>query len=150
MGDLDISQKDPYFVAVKIFLEKDDCFLVLKDKFGDWDLPGGRIKKSEFNTPFLDIIARKMCEEVGDAIQYNVMPLPDILMRHERVEASPGNPTVHILGLGFRATYLAGSVQLFDSHTEYLWADKNNFIPENYFTGGWLSGVSEYLHRYKN
>ena len=38
-------QKDMYFVAVKVFLEKDNKLLILKDNFGDWDLPGGRIKK---------------------------------------------------------------------------------------------------------
>lgn len=36
------SQKDTYFVAVKVFLERDNKLLILKDNFGDWDLPGGR------------------------------------------------------------------------------------------------------------
>lgn len=47
MADIGIEQKDVYFVAVKVFLEKGNTFLVFKDKFGDWDLPGGRIKKYE-------------------------------------------------------------------------------------------------------
>ncbi len=40
-----IDQKDTYFVAVKVFFEQDGKLLILKDNFGDWDLPGGRIKK---------------------------------------------------------------------------------------------------------
>lgn len=146
MGDIDISQKDPYFIAVKIFLELGNKFLILKDKFGDWDLPGGRIKKFEFEAAFPDIIARKMREEVGESVQYKVSLLPEILMRHERVEASPGNPTVHIFGLGYRAQLISGEVILQDSHTELLWVDKDTFKPENFFTGGWLSGVQEYCN----
>jgi NUDIX domain len=65
MGDIDISQKDPYFIAFKIFLEKGNSFLIMKDKFGDWDLPGGRMKKFEFESSFEDIIKRKMSEELG-------------------------------------------------------------------------------------
>jgi aspartate/methionine/tyrosine aminotransferase len=33
--------KDTYFVAVKALLRKGDELLIIKDKFGDWDLPGG-------------------------------------------------------------------------------------------------------------
>jgi 8-oxo-dGTP pyrophosphatase MutT (NUDIX family) len=146
MGDIDISQKDPYFIAVKVFLERANEFLILKDKFGDWDLPGGQIKKFEFETPLPDIVKRKMIEEVGDSVLYKLAPLPEILMRHERIEASPGNPTVHIFGLGYRATLESGEVLLSDSHTELLWVDKATFVPEDYFTGGWLKGVQQYLN----
>ncbi len=147
MGDIDISQKDPYFIAVKVFLERGNDFLILKDKFGDWDLPGGRIKKFEFETPLPQIVARKMNEEVGEDVTYTLAPLPEILMRHERVEASPGNPTVHIFCLGYRAQLVGGEVKLQDSHTELLWVDRATFKPEEYFTGGWLKGVQEYLHK---
>ena len=61
-------QKDTYFVAVKVFLEKEGKFLVMKDNFGDWDLPGGRIKKDEFHTSLEDVIARKMNQEVGHVL----------------------------------------------------------------------------------
>lgn len=145
MADIGISQKDPYFVAVKVFLEKDTSFLILKDKFGEWDLPGGRIKKNEFSTPLPDVIRRKMLEELGSDMTYSVESRPEVLMRHERVEASPGNPTVHIFGLGYRAQLLVGEPKLSEAHTELLWVEWKNFIPEDYFTGGWLAGVEEYL-----
>jgi len=51
--------KDLYFVAVKVFLEKDGKFLIIKDGFGQWDIPGGRLTKSEFNVPFEQVVARK-------------------------------------------------------------------------------------------
>ncbi len=147
MGDIDISQKDPYFIAVKVFLERGNELLILKDKFGEWDLPGGRIKKSEFEVSLPDVVARKMKEEVGESVTYNLAPLPEILMRHERVEASPGNPTVHIFGLGYRASLTGGEVELQDSHTEFLWVDTATLQPQDYFTGGWLKGVEEYLRQ---
>jgi hypothetical protein len=145
MGDIDISQKDSYFIAVKVFLEKDGCFLILKDKFGEWDLPGGRLKKFEFETPLVDVVKRKMSEELGDNIDYVVEASPSVLMRHERVEASPGNPTVHIFGLGYKATFKAGEPELSEMHTEMLWVNKKTHKPGDYFTGGWLKGVEEYL-----
>lgn len=145
MADQNIEQKDTYFVAVKVFLEKDGKLFIFKDKFGDWDLPGGRIKKHEFETPLKSVIERKMAEEVGSELQYEVDDRPEVLMRHERVEASPGNPTVRIFGIGYRAQWKGGEPKLSGSHTEMLWADLVDFKPEDYFTGGWLKGVKEYL-----
>ena len=145
MGDIDISQKDPYFIAVKVFLERGDTFLILKDKFGDWDLPGGRIKKFEFETPLPGILERKLREELGMGFTYQAESMPSVLMRHERVEASPGNPTVHIFGLGYRAMLVSGEPEISDAHTEMMWVERATFKPEEYFTGGWLKGVEEYL-----
>lgn len=145
MADQGIAQKDTYFVAVKLFLEKDGKLFIFKDKFGAWDLPGGRIKKHEFETPLKDVIVRKMSEEVGDDLHYEVDERPEVLMRHERVEASPGNPTVRIFGIGYRAQVVSGEPKLSEAHTEMVWVDPNNFKPEDYFTGGWLKGIQEYL-----
>lgn len=87
-----------------------------------------------------------MTEELGENFGYTTEAMPSVLMRHERVEASPGNPTVHIFGLGYRASYLSGSPEISDTHTEMLWVNKETFKLEDYFTGGWLKGVKDYLH----
>lgn len=145
MADQGIAQKDTYFVAVKVFLEKNGKLLIFKDKFDCWDLPGGRIKKNEFETSLPDIITRKMSEELGDELKYEVEDRPEILMRHERVEAAPGNPTVRIFGIGYRAEWQSGEPKLSEAHTEMLWVDLKTFKPADYFTGGWLKGVQEYL-----
>lgn len=144
MSETGIQNKDSYFVAVKIFLEKDGNFLIMKDSFGDWDLPGGRIKKDEFETPLESIIDRKMEQEVGKNITYKVEK-PLLFLRHERVEASEGNPTVRIFAIGYPATWIEGDVELSERHTEVLWVDPKTFKPEDYFKGGWLKGVREYL-----
>lgn len=136
--------KDLYFVAVKVFLEKDGRFLILKDGFGHWDIPGGRIKKDEFEKSLEEIIARKMSEELGTNFKYK-LGRPIVFMRHERKEAVPGNPKVRIFAIGYQATLGNGRIELKSHHTQMLWADPDNFTPEKYFIGGWLKGIQEYL-----
>lgn len=136
--------KDKYFVAVKVFFEKEGKLLILKDNFGDWDLPGGRIKTDEFETPLPQIIERKMSEELGDSIKYKIGK-PVVFMRHERIEKSPGNPTVRIFAVGYEGTLESGEIKLSERHPELLWVDPDDFKPEDYFKGGWLKGVKEYL-----
>jgi hypothetical protein len=139
-----IEQKDTYFVAVKVFLTKAGKLLILKDNFGDWDLPGGRIKKDEFEKPLEEVIKRKMSIELGDTIQYTIGK-PVVFMRHQRVEATQGSPTVRIFAIGYEGTLDAGEIQTSERHPELLWVDLKTFKPEDYFEGGWLKGIQEYL-----
>ncbi len=85
-----------------------------------------------------------MTEELGNNFTYK-LGKPIVFMRHERVEAVPGNPTVRIFAVGYQATFEEGELTLPSHHTEFLWADPEKFNPENYFAGGWLKGVQEYL-----
>lgn len=137
-------QKDTYFVAVKIFLEQDGKLLILKDNFGDWDLPGGRIKPDEFETPLEQIVARKVKEELGSDIQYE-LGKPEIFIRHERIEQSEGLPKVRIFALGYLTKLKNGAIKLSPRHTEMLWVKPETFEAEKYFKGGWLTGVKEYI-----
>src|SRR3989344_4756868 len=106
--------KATYFVAVKIFLEHQGKFLVLKDNFGDWDIPGGRIKENEFDVPLEKIIARKMEEELGSLVKYKIGK-PAVFMRHKRREAISGNPEVKIFAIGYKVRYLGGEIKLYNS-----------------------------------
>lgn len=143
--DNGIEQKETYFVAVKLFLEHDGKFLVLKDNFGDWDLPGGRIKKDEFNAPLEQVLERKISEELGSGVRFTIKGKPELFLRHERIEAAPGNPRVRIFALGYVGTLTSGDISLSPRHTELLWADPATFNPDEYFKGGWLAGVKDYL-----
>lgn len=143
------SDKDFYQMAVKVFLEKDGKFLIMKDGFGQWDLPGGRITKKEFETPLEGIVARKMSEELGNDFTYK-LGNPIAFMRHERKESTPGNPKVRIFAIGYPAIFQEGAIHLSSHHTEELWVDPNTFHPEDYFTGGWLKGIQEYIALYKS
>ncbi len=91
-----------------------------------------------------DIVKRKMKEELGDQIEYKIGK-PIVFMRHERVETAAGNPTVRIFAIGYEGKLSSGEIKLSPRHTEMLWIDPKEFKPEDYFTGGWLKGVQEYL-----
>ncbi len=144
-----VSNKEQFFVAVKVFLEnKDGKLLILKDKWNCWDIPGGRMKPHEFETSLEDIVKRKMSEELGESVTYK-LGKPEVFMRHERVEDAPGNPTVRIFALGYTAKLTGGEVRLSDHHVKMEWVSKD-FKADDYFTGGWLKGVEDYQLLQKN
>jgi hypothetical protein len=101
-------------------------------------------KKDEFEAPLEKIITRKMSQEVGLEVQYEIGK-PLLFLRHERIEVAPGSPTVRIFAVGYPATWKSGEIKLSERHIEMLWADLKTFKPEQYFKGGWLKGVQEYL-----
>lgn len=138
-------EKDNYFVAIKVFIKKDEKLLILKDSFGDWDLPGGRIQSDEFEASLESILRRKIEEELGADASVTFGQMPVIFMRHERIEQSPGNPKVRIFALGYEGKLEKGNIALSSRHTEMLWVDLNSFQAEKYFSGGWLKGVKDYL-----
>lgn len=139
-----ISGKDLYFVAVKVFLRRGGKLLILKDSFGAWDLPGGRLLPREFKTPLPKVISRKIKEELGP-IKY-ALGQPAVFLRHERLEHTPsGKVPVRIFAVGYEARYIDGEIQLSSRHPTMEWVDLKNFRPESYFKGGWLRGVREYL-----
>ncbi len=139
--------KDLYFVAVKVFLEDGQGnFLIIKDKFGDWDIPGGRLRGLDFEVPLKDVIKRKMSEELGGSIEYELRE-PVVFMRHERDEHLPDGSRSkrRIFAVGYQAKHKSGDLRLGESHESHEWVSVADFRPEKYFTGGWLRGVGEYL-----
>ncbi len=139
-----MDEKDLYFVAVKLFLRDEDKLLIAHDVFGCWDLPGGRIRKEEFNTPLESVIKRKMTEELGSQVVYE-LGAAKVFFRVERPEHSLGGRLARIFAVGYDAKYLGGDVQLGRHHDRKEWVDVRTFNPDDYFTGGWLTGVKEYL-----
>jgi len=137
--------KEFYYVAVKVFFEKSGRLFIFKDRFGKWDLPGGRLLKNEFYTSLEKVIARKIKEELGQKVYYK-LGKPLVFMRHERKEPNPlGRPKVRIFAIGYRAKFISGEIKLSSMHTEYKWVQLKNLKPERYFIGGWLKGVKKYL-----
>jgi len=140
-------EKDLYFVAVKLFLRDGDKLLITHDIFGTWDLPGGRIRAEEFDKPLSSVIERKMVEELGSEVKYEVGE-PKVFFRVERQEHGLGKK-VRIFAVGYDAKYLGGELKLGDHHDRMEWVNLKNFKPEDYFTGGWLTGVQEYIEKNK-
>jgi len=144
----EIFEKDLYFVAVKLFLRDGNKLLITHDIFGSWDLPGGRIRKDEFDKPLESVIDRKITEELGANVTFN-LGQPETFFRVQREEAVLNGQLIRIFAVGYDAKYTGGEIQLGDHHDQMEWVDINDFIPDNYFTGGWLSGVKEYLVKNK-
>jgi ADP-ribose pyrophosphatase YjhB (NUDIX family) len=141
--------KDLYFVAVKVFLEDGNGnLLITKDRFGDWDIPGGRLREGDFEVPLEQIAERKMKEELGESVQYRLED-PIVMMRHERDEilATGEREKRRIFAIGYRAQYLGGDIVLGTNHEKFEWVSIETFEPEKYFTGGWLKGVKEYQQK---
>jgi ADP-ribose pyrophosphatase YjhB (NUDIX family) len=127
-----------------LFLRNENRLLIMHDIFGDWDLPGGRIRKDEFNKPIESVIQRKVREELGDQIRY-MLGVPQVFFRVERQEHDQDGQTVRIFGIGYAAKYEGGDIKMGKHHDQMEWVDVRSFNPADYFTGGWLDGVKEYL-----
>ena len=142
-----MENKDIYFVAVKIFLKDNSGnFLITKDIFNqDWDIPGGRLRENDFDTPLVSVVKRKMTEELGENVLYKLGE-PIIFMRHERDELMPSGKKEkrRIFAVGYEANYLNGEIKLGKHHEKYEWVPIKTFKAENYFTDGWLKGVKEF------
>lgn len=138
--------KDLYFVAVKALIRNADKLLIVHDIFGEWEIPGGRIRKDEFSTPLEAVLERKITEELGPNIHYR-MGNPQVFFRVERTEHDETPHTVHIFGIGYEVFYEGGEIQLGEHHDQLEWVSVIDFEPQKYLTTGWLEGVEEYLKR---
>jgi ADP-ribose pyrophosphatase YjhB (NUDIX family) len=139
--------KDVYFVAVKAFIEDGNGnLLITKDRFGDWDLPGGRLREQDFSTPLEAVLQRKISEELGPAVTYTLGE-PVVCMRHERSEilADGTRAPRRIFAIGYKARYTGGEIILGKNHEQTLWATPQAAV--KHLTGGWLAGVKEYLSK---
>lgn len=138
-------KKDLYFVAVKVFLEnKDGAILIVKDRFGDWDIPGGRLREMDFATPLEDVVGRKMNEELGANIEYT-LGKPTVFIRHERDEHldDGSREKRRIFAVGYSAKYCGGDILLGENHDKFIWLNQDDDAAQ-YLQGGWLQGVLDY------
>lgn len=133
--------KDRYNIALKILLRDGDKLLITHDIFKEWDLPGGRILPEEFEADFADVIKRKIHEELGGEVEYEIGD-PKVFFRVERVEEN--GETARIFAIGYEAKYLGGEIKLGDHHDKLEWVEVKTFRADEYFTGGWLRGIREY------
>jgi 8-oxo-dGTP pyrophosphatase MutT (NUDIX family) len=140
---MEINGKDVYFVAVKLLLRDGDKLLITHDIFNAWDIPGGRIKKDEFEKPLESVIERKIKEELGSELTYN-LGQPKVFFRVQRIERGIDIP-VRIFAVGYEAEYVGGEIKLGEHHDEYRWVNIHDFKPSTLFDDGWAQGLEEYI-----
>lgn len=140
---MEINGKDVYFIAVKALIRDGNNLLITHDVFKSWDIPGGRIKKDEFEKPLHAVLRRKLSEELGDKFKYEIGE-PAVFFRVERDEVGIEG-SARIFAVGYEVNYLGGEIQLGNHHDEYRWVDMATFRPEDLFKDGWETGLAEYL-----
>lgn len=145
---MEINGKDVYFIAVKALVRDDDKLLITHDVFKSWDIPGGRIKKVEFQKPLVDVLKRKLKEELGNAIQYEIGNVVTTF-RVERDEVGIKS-RARIFAIGYEVRYIGGSINLGENHDKYRWVSIANFKPNVLFKDGWEKGLEDYLDSIKS
>jgi 8-oxo-dGTP pyrophosphatase MutT (NUDIX family) len=137
------TEKALYFVAVKALLRRGADLLITHDVFGDWDLPGGRLRPADFGASLEQVLCRKLVEELGPEVSYR-LDAPVVFFRHQRVEATAIGPSASIFAIGFEATYLGGDILLGEHHDAFEWVAVQDFDVRAYFGGGWRRGLEHY------
>lgn len=136
--------KDEYLVAVKLLLRDGNKLLITHDTYGQWDVPGGRIRKDQFDVSDEDILQEKVRLELGPELEYSINGIKTT-MRISRKEHGRDNAEVKIYGIGYEATYLGGDIILGESHDEYRWIDLTTTdLKEIDSSSGWMSELVRY------
>ncbi len=117
----DIKRDQQMYVGQKALIVKGDSVLVMIDNRKNFDLPGGKIQKTDTNA--IQSLFREVEEEIGLDITiqdvFETMYLPKgYLMDY------PLQPMFIVV---YRAMYKSGEVQLSDEHGKYEWVTKDTY-----------------------
>ena len=136
--------KDEYLVALKLIVRDGDNILIMKDAFGNWDIPGGRIRRDQFGTPYEIILREKIDVELGTGFQYELNGIKT-LMRVERKEHGRDGQRVRIFAVGYEAFYESGEVELASYLESYEWINiKTTNLDEYADNSGWVDKLKDY------
>ncbi len=136
-------------VSLKIILKNEEGeILVLKTReesslFGFYDLPGGRIKEDEIETPFEEILAREIAEELGENVEYEIKIKPVAIARHASLSGQ-------LFWVFFEALYKKGEIKISAEHSGYRWEKLNGENLERFFIKGSLEGMRNYFNDLRN
>lgn len=141
--------KDEYLVAVKLLLFKKGKLLILKDQWGSWDIPGGRIRKDQFHTSLEDVLDEKIDFELGSEVKYELGDIKTTL-RVERIEVGREGQKVRIFAVCFEGKYLGGSITGGEYVPHAEWIDFKTANLDDYSDGAsWVPKLKDYQNEYK-
>ena len=134
--------KDEYLVAIKLLLREGDKLLIVKDQWGAWDVPGGRIRRDQFDVPDEQVLREKIDFEIGKAVQYELGDIKTTL-RVERHDTGRGR--VRIYAVCYEGKYLGGEIDLGEYGVRYEWIDIKTTDLEKYGTDeNWIPQLKKY------
>lgn len=127
-------------ITLKVFLVKDNQFLILRDAIAQTgDLPGGRLSQTEFYQSWNDAIRRELREELGPAVQYTLHESSLFHFPHRILSAQ-----TDALGIAFRADYQAGLIQISDEHDYFAWVPLDSYDPTGFFAPSMAAAVRQF------
>lgn len=136
--------KDEYLVALKALIRDGNKLLITHDIFGHWDIPGGRIRKDQFDVPLNEILDLKIKEELGEEITYKIEDIKTVL-RVEREEHGLNGKKVRIFGVCYEVQYLGGNPKIGDHHDKIEWIDITSANLDDYkSSAGWVHLLKDY------
>jgi len=116
-----------FFVAAKAWVRKSSLTLLLRDKNGDWDLPGGRVDDAEFGMRSLfAVLARELEEEIKLKVDDGKMWGTSQWTRPARPKEDPGEKRIFVVHYQVSAPE-DFEPQLSDEHGEFAWVE-NPFV----------------------
>lgn len=145
MGATNLNQVEPglFQITLKVFLQKEDRFLILRDyQSGEGDLPGGRIGYHEFMQDWHQALQREIHEELGEQVRFELSPQV-IFWRRHLVEAG----SQYCLLFAYEGQYLGGEIQLSHEHDEFHWVNRKYYQPQDFFTSSMLAAVQEFQQK---
>lgn len=112
-----MGQRDQKFYAgLKAFVGNGEKLLILEDKDGQWELPGGKIQIGE-DIP--EAFHREIKEELGERIEVERGPLFHVWIR----QPNP-NQNFFIFLVGFLCTLKSGEITISPEHKSFRWITK--------------------------
>lgn len=122
-----------------------DCGQGKESMSGFWDLPGGRIHREERDLPLDQTIKREIFEEIGP-VECTVDPKPVAAAIHVVPKKYQNyGEDVYVFIVLYESRFSGGEIKLSPEHKGYRWIDLKSVKPEEWFTGGLLPAVKNYL-----
>lgn len=139
--------KEEYLVALKLLLRDGDKLLLVKDQWDQWDIPGGRIRKDQFEVSPDQILREKVDVEIGESVQYE---LGDIKLVLRVARKDTGRGDVRIFAVAYEGKYLGGDIELGEYGQAYEWVDLKSVDLSKYDSSdGWIPQLADYVNKYR-
>lgn len=132
-------------ITLKLFLlDQKKRLLVLRDtKSQLGDFPGGRLGLSEIYLPWQEVMEREVREELGQDIQYEMLPEPAFCFPHYI-----NSDQCEGLGIAFRGRYISGEIRLSEEHDYAEWIDPKTYSFQSLYKEHMLQAVNTFLKKH--